>query len=218
MSTTKYPQVRVRLAGEDGNAYAIMGRVCEAMKRAGIPKEERDAYMAESMQSDYTHLLRTAMAWVNCDGMGDDNIGKRYTNSSPAMEEYWDAVEDAVQDALLIAWDTCHKIYLAMDSEQADWFREHYSDCYFTGTPDEMLALLHDWYEQSCPLKFIQAVTTTDNPNDGYESLIPQGAEDEGMCEECGNHEVHADGLCEYCWYDANDYDECEYCEEEEEI
>ena len=51
-------------SGHDGNAYAIMGNVSGALKRAGVPKREVDAYLAESMSGDYDHLLRTAMRWV----------------------------------------------------------------------------------------------------------------------------------------------------------
>lgn len=97
---------------------------------------------------------------------------------SKTMEDYWFEVEECLQDARLIAWDTCHKIYLAMDEEQEEWFVENYAPDYFRGTPEQMLAMLHEWYDQSCGLRFIHAVTTNhDNPNDGFENLIPQCAE-----------------------------------------
>lgn len=59
-----YPDIKVQLSGEDGNAFAIMGRVKQALNRAGVPKEEQARYMKESMEGDYDHLLRTAMKWV----------------------------------------------------------------------------------------------------------------------------------------------------------
>lgn len=62
---TKYPDVEVQLVGEDGNAFAIMGRVMRALKDAGVPKEEIDQYYAESTSGDYDNLLRTAVAWVS---------------------------------------------------------------------------------------------------------------------------------------------------------
>ena len=62
---TKYPDVEVQLVGEDGNAFAIMGRVMRALKDAGIPKEEIDKYYAESTSGDYDNLLRSAVAWVS---------------------------------------------------------------------------------------------------------------------------------------------------------
>lgn len=61
----KYPKVKVELVGQDGNAFAIMGRVGGALKKAGVPKAEIDAYYAESTAGDYDHLLRTAMKWVS---------------------------------------------------------------------------------------------------------------------------------------------------------
>tara|TARA_B110000259_G_C14009031_1_gene398920 strand:+ start:440 stop:637 length:198 start_codon:yes stop_codon:yes gene_type:complete len=61
---SKYPDVQVDLVGEDGNAMAIMARVSSALRRAGVSKEERDAYFAESTSGDYDNLLRVAMEWV----------------------------------------------------------------------------------------------------------------------------------------------------------
>lgn len=66
-TTVKYPEVNVSLVGEDGNAFAILGRVQKALRRAGVPKEELDAYFAEATSGDYDHLLRVTMEWVNAD-------------------------------------------------------------------------------------------------------------------------------------------------------
>ena len=61
----KYPDITVRLVGEDGNAFAILGRVTRALKQAGISHEERDEYWDEATSGDYDHLLQTTMRWVN---------------------------------------------------------------------------------------------------------------------------------------------------------
>lgn len=61
----KYPDIEVQLVGEDGNAFAIMGRVASALKSAGVSKEEIDEYYAESTSGDYDNLLRTAVKWVS---------------------------------------------------------------------------------------------------------------------------------------------------------
>ena len=45
------------LVGVDGNAYAIMGYVRIAMRRAGMSKEDIDAYTKDATSSDYNHLL-----------------------------------------------------------------------------------------------------------------------------------------------------------------
>ena len=60
----KYPNVKVKLAGEDGNAFAILARVDRAMRDAGIDKEERDAFRDEATSGDYNNLLATVMNWV----------------------------------------------------------------------------------------------------------------------------------------------------------
>ncbi len=63
----KYPQVNVRLVGEDGNAFSIIGRTTKAMRRAGIPKDEIDAFTKEATSGDYDNVLRTVMATVSVD-------------------------------------------------------------------------------------------------------------------------------------------------------
>ena len=60
----KYPEIRVQLIGEDGNAFAIIGRVSKSMRQAGVAKEERDEFMAEATSGDYDNLLRVTMEWV----------------------------------------------------------------------------------------------------------------------------------------------------------
>jgi hypothetical protein len=67
MDTTesKYKDVVVKLTGEDGNAYAILGAVQRAMRKAGATKEELDAFFAEATSGDYDHLLATCMRWVD---------------------------------------------------------------------------------------------------------------------------------------------------------
>jgi hypothetical protein len=57
-------EIEVPLVGEDGNAYAIMGRVMRALEDAGVSKEEIDQYYAESTSGDYDNLLRVAVDWV----------------------------------------------------------------------------------------------------------------------------------------------------------
>lgn len=60
----KYPEIEVQLTGQDGNAFMILGLVQKALRRAGVPKEEQEAFIAEATSGDYSHLLQTAMNWV----------------------------------------------------------------------------------------------------------------------------------------------------------
>ena len=66
MSDTKYPNVKVQLVGEDGNAFAIIGRVLRKLKLADVSQDEQNAFMNEAMAGDYDHLLQTCMKWVDC--------------------------------------------------------------------------------------------------------------------------------------------------------
>jgi uncharacterized protein DUF4314 len=61
----RYPEVQVQLSGQDGNAFAILGRTAAALRAAGVPREEIDAFFAEATSGDYDHLLQTTMAWVD---------------------------------------------------------------------------------------------------------------------------------------------------------
>lgn len=99
------------------------------------------------------------------------------------LAEGWDAVEEYLNEAVLIAFDGCHKIYLAMDQEEAAWFSKNYNgkDCTdrnFTGSPEEMLKMVREWWDKSCSLRFVNAVWhNEDDPNAGFVSLISQMAE-----------------------------------------
>lgn len=61
----KYPNVYVKLVGEDGNAFSILARVSNALKKAGVSKEEISQFQKEAMSSDYNHLLNVVQDWVN---------------------------------------------------------------------------------------------------------------------------------------------------------
>jgi hypothetical protein len=41
-----------------------MGRVNEALKEAGVSREEREEFRRRCMSGDYDHLLWTVMEWV----------------------------------------------------------------------------------------------------------------------------------------------------------
>ena len=55
----------VKLIGEDGNAFAIMGTVAKALKKAGFSDEHIAEYYEESSSGDYANLIRVAMKYVN---------------------------------------------------------------------------------------------------------------------------------------------------------
>lgn len=61
----RYPSITVELIGQDGNAFFIIGRVRQALRRAGVSKEEVDTFAEEAMSGDYDHVLQTVLTWVD---------------------------------------------------------------------------------------------------------------------------------------------------------
>jgi hypothetical protein len=61
----KYPKIKVKLVGTDGNAFALMGKVSQALRKAGVSKEERDLFIKEATSGDYNNLLTTCCEWVD---------------------------------------------------------------------------------------------------------------------------------------------------------
>ena len=63
----KAPETKptVRLVGEDGNAFYILGKVKQALEEAGADKEYTDKYIEEATSGDYDHLLATTMDYVD---------------------------------------------------------------------------------------------------------------------------------------------------------
>jgi hypothetical protein len=57
-------KVEVKLIGEEGNAFAVIGRCTEAMKLAGWTKAQIEEFRKVAMSGDYNHLLRTAMEYT----------------------------------------------------------------------------------------------------------------------------------------------------------
>ena len=94
-----------------------------------------------------------------------------------SIEEGFHAAEEFLKDSILVAFEGCHKIYLAMDETDAEFYRANY-EFIVEGSYEEKYNAIVQWYEDSCPLRFITAVyTNEENPNDGFIQLVGQGAE-----------------------------------------
>ena len=114
------------------------------------------------------------------------SMTKQQTEYAPhdadSLIDGWNAVSEYAENCVLIAFDGCHKIYLAMDQNEAHLLRHEYG---YEITVDnngenDLMDILDDWYEGSCPLKFIQAVWGNEaEPNDGFVELISQSAGDD---------------------------------------
>jgi hypothetical protein len=57
----------VRLVGEDGNAFAILGRTKRALQHAGASAEDVAAFIGEATAGTYDELLATVMRWVEAE-------------------------------------------------------------------------------------------------------------------------------------------------------
>ena len=70
----EWAKVAVKLVGEDANAFAILGRVSKALRRAGMPKKAEE-YLARATAGDYDHLLAVTLEYVTepADGNEDEN-------------------------------------------------------------------------------------------------------------------------------------------------
>ena len=56
-------KVKVKLIGKDGNAFAIIGTVRNALIKAGR-KDLADEYRKKAMAGDYNNVLMTTMDYV----------------------------------------------------------------------------------------------------------------------------------------------------------
>ena len=55
----------VKLVGQNGNAFSIMGRVKQSLRRAGADIEYIDKYLNEATSGDYDDLLLVSMEYAN---------------------------------------------------------------------------------------------------------------------------------------------------------
>lgn len=63
---TKPNEVIVQLTGEDGNAFAIIGAVSKALRKAGFGTEAKNWSQAAMACGSYDDLLALAMDTVDC--------------------------------------------------------------------------------------------------------------------------------------------------------
>lgn len=64
LQAPQYPDVEVQLTGEDGNAFAIIGRVSQALKRAGHSNAGNEFANSAMECESYDELLQLAINTV----------------------------------------------------------------------------------------------------------------------------------------------------------
>lgn len=61
----KYPNIKVKLIGMDGNAFFLIGKVMRALRMNGVSDEEQKEFQKEVTSGDYDNVLGTIMRWVD---------------------------------------------------------------------------------------------------------------------------------------------------------
>ena len=68
----KYPNITIDLVGEDGNAFAIMARCTQALKRNGL-SDRVQAFRSEATSGDYNNVLMTVLSWFSVNAEATDD-------------------------------------------------------------------------------------------------------------------------------------------------
>jgi len=66
LTAPRYPEIEVQLTGEDGNAFAILGRVRRELRRGGVDADEIQRFFDQATFGDYDFLLSVCQEWVTC--------------------------------------------------------------------------------------------------------------------------------------------------------
>lgn len=98
------------------------------------------------------------------------------------MVDFFD-VDYFLKQAVALTWDECHKIYVLMDEGQVEQMVQYEYDPIVRIADiglDEAKALIRKWYEESCGLKFVQAVSSgLAGGEPVFSNLIHQGADEQ---------------------------------------
>lgn len=99
--------------------------------------------------------------------VGDDALDER-------IEKAFEEISNACFSVHGIAWDECHRIYVCLSSAEADLMRGYpvFVDTTWS-SPQEIVARLRDWYDRSCPLRFISGCDG-DGGETVFVDFIPQ--------------------------------------------
>lgn len=65
MNAQPHYDIDVKLAGDDGNAFGILGKVRRALHDAGATDAELAQYQDEATVGDYDNLLAVTQQWVH---------------------------------------------------------------------------------------------------------------------------------------------------------
>ena len=90
-------------------------------------------------------------------------------------EPFLSAVEASLGKAISITWEGCHKIYICLDQESHEQQVEWGYEMVPVKDKAEALNQLHEWFDVSCGLRFINAIEGEST----FHDVIPQFDYDE---------------------------------------
>ena len=61
----RHPEVMIQLTGTDGNAFAVLGAVKNALAGAGVSEAEQAGFWTEAIARDHDTLLQARVRWVD---------------------------------------------------------------------------------------------------------------------------------------------------------
>lgn len=135
----------------------------------GLSLSGGGAHLSHNNNKKGSGIMATLYHWKD-EVLDEQALGER-------TQQAFVEIESMVDDIVALAWDGCHKIYLALDRVEAEHFRrlgygdDSPSEFLWAGTlsTTEILDVVQQWYYESCGLVFINSVKECN-----YEDIIPQ--------------------------------------------
>ena len=84
------------------------------------------------------------------------------------------SMDSLLEQADTVAFDGCHKIYLNMDKQQTDQMIGYGYTNMVGGSFLDKKEAVYGWYEESCPLRFVDAVFTNADGTDNFVVVVGQ--------------------------------------------
>ena len=98
--------------------------------------------------------------------------------ASDLTDDQIEAIDAYIGETVLVAWDGCHKIYMALDQSEANSLKRYEYPHIVEGDKLDMLVALTRWWDASCSLRFINAIRyRPDGGGTEFIDVIPQFAD-----------------------------------------